>query len=84
MRFEITGTATDIWPVDVVQAALTAAKATAVSKRRAFGWSNQPYVATFAALDQEEADAIAARARAAIPGIESFGSLPGLYPRPYS
>lgn len=84
MRYEITGTATDIWSCEVIQTALNAAKAMAVSKRRAFGMANQPYVATFLAASDEEAKEIAERARALIPGIEERGSLPDLFPHPYS
>ena len=83
-RYEITGTATNIWSCGVVQQALRDAGAMAVSKRRAFGMANQPYVATFCAYDLDEARRIADKAREAIPGIATRGSLPGLYPREYT
>jgi hypothetical protein len=83
MRFEITGTATDIWSTETIQDALRPTKAMAVSKRRANGMSNQPYVATFAAQDQVAADIIVAEARTRIPNIQAFGSLPVLIARPY-
>lgn len=83
-RYEITGTATDIWSCEVVQQALRDAGAIAVSKRRAFGMANQPYVATFCAHDHDEACGVADKAREAILGIETHCSLPGLIPYEYT
>jgi len=83
-RYEITGTATDLWPCAIVQQALRDAGAIAVSKRRAFGMANQRYVATFRALDWNEAQAVAVKARALIPGVEHLGSLPGLFAHEYT
>lgn len=81
MRYEITGTATDIWTVEEVQTALRAVKAMAVSKRRAFGMANQPYVATFLAIDYEEARKVCSEARKLLPRNDA--SLPGLFPSSY-
>ena len=50
-RFEVTGGNGRGATVSQIQAALRAAGAARVRKRRAFGMSNQPYVATFAAAD---------------------------------
>lgn len=79
-RFEITGTSTDVFPLDKVQAALREVGAERVSARRAFGWSNQPHVATFAAPDDASARRICAAARER---LNHPWSLPSLIPHSY-
>lgn len=78
-RFEITGTATDVWTCDEIRTALRVAGAQKVGARRAFGMSNQPRVATFTAADQAEADRLANAARERLPYTSS---LPGLHAFP--
>lgn len=79
-RYEITGTATDVFPVAAVQAALRTAGAKRVNARCAFGWRNQPRVATFAAADDDAARDVCERARET---LNHPSSLPGLHPYPY-
>lgn len=63
-RFEITGTATDVFTLDQIQQALRQAGARKVRSRNAFGWRNQPHVATFEAAHSMQAEAFANDARA--------------------
>lgn len=79
-RFEITGTATDVFPLESVQTALRAVGASRVNARRAFGWSNQPPVATFAATDDASAKRICDAARER---LNHPSSLPALIPHSY-
>ena len=57
-RFEITNSSARSGEVADIVAALKKVKALRVNTRRAFGWSNQPHVATFAAPDIETAKRI--------------------------
>ena len=61
-RFEVTGGNGRGATVEQIRNALTQAGARHVSQRRAFGWSNQPYVATFAALGESDAKVICEKA----------------------
>lgn len=79
-RYEITGCATDVFNLDRVQAALRLVGASRVSARRAFGWGNQPRVATFAAADDHAARDICDRARET---LNHPSSLPALLPHAY-
>lgn len=78
-RYEITGTATDKWTLLEIQDAIKMAGATDVSARRAFGWNNQPHVATFSAASDGDAMAICEKAREYI----GPGTIPILIPYPY-
>lgn len=78
-RFEITGTATDVFTRHQIMTALRESGAPFVRSRRAFGWRNQPRVATFAASNEREAKAICDRARERL----GPGSLPSLIPQAY-
>lgn len=78
-RYEITGRATDVYSVETVQDALRRAGAARVKARNAFGWSNQPQVATFYADDSDKAARIADVAA----GLLSEDSLPSLIPYAY-
>lgn len=66
MRFEITNHAASFIPLDVIKAELRKAGATRVNARRAFGWSNQPRVATFSAIDHDTARRICTAAGSAL------------------
>lgn len=79
-RYEITGTATDVFPLARIQEALRKAGASRVNARCAFGWSNQPRVATFAAADEGEAKRLCDAARAT---LNHPSSLPSLHPHSY-
>ena len=79
-RFEITGCATDVFACSDIQIALRKAGAKRVGKRHAFGWSNQPMVATFTAESEREARKIAECARDL---LGRPGSLPALLPFEY-
>ena len=69
-RYEITGCATDIYSLGEIQDALRQAGAVKVSARKAFGWSNQPHVATFAASSDDQAKRLCDAARKVLgPGI---------------
>lgn len=74
-RFEITGTATDVFSLADIQSALRKSGAINVRARNAFGQSNQPKVATFSAETQNYADKIASDARELLP-LDGF--LPAL------
>lgn len=78
-RFEITGTATDTFTLEQIQAAITAEGAERVNARNAFGWSNQPKVATFAAACEAEAKRICDKARERL----GPGCWPSLHPYAY-
>jgi hypothetical protein len=54
-RYEITNSRADAIPLNTMSAALTLAGGDDVKTRRAFGWSNQPKVCTFAAPDDRAA-----------------------------
>ena len=77
-RYEITGTANERYGVNLIQNVLREVGAKRVNLRRAFGWSNQPRVVTFAAADQAEADRICEAAHAHL-----GGRIPSLLPYPY-
>lgn len=79
-RYEITGTATDVFPLAKVQAALRAVGAKRVNARCAYGWSNQPRVATFAAPDDASAKRLCEAARER---LDHPSSLPALRPFAY-
>lgn len=79
-RYEITGTATDVFSLETVQGALRKVGAARVSARCAFGWSNQPRVATFAAPDDDAARDLCQRARDT---LNHPSSLPSLHPTAY-
>ncbi len=74
-RYEITGCATDVFSLAEIQEALRKAGAKNVRSRYAFGWSNQPHVATFSATNQSSADKICEAARKL---FLRRGSLPAL------
>lgn len=74
-RYEITGTATDVFTLEQIQGALSKVLARKINRRRAFGWSNQPHVATFEAANQQEADTVARQARKELPDPNSFPAL---------
>lgn len=78
-RYEITGCATDVFSLADIQTALRAVGAKRVNRRHAFGWSNQPHVATFAAAAETEARRLADAAREQL----RPGSLPALLPYRY-
>ncbi len=78
-RYEITGSATDHFTLKQIQTALIDAGAVRVKARNAFGWANQPKVATFAAATSDEASRITDAARALL----GPGSLPVLLPYRY-
>ncbi|MEO5867227.1 MAG: hypothetical protein ABIS14_12715 [Sphingomonas sp.] len=80
-RYEITGTATDVFSLAAIQNALRTAGARRIGRRHAFGWSNQPPVATFAADSEAEAKRVCDAARALLPNPES--GLPALLPFEY-
>lgn len=73
-RFEVTGTANDVFTLANIQKALKAAGASRVRSRNAFGWANQPQVATFAAESEAAAKKITDVAR----GLLGSGTLPAL------
>jgi len=77
MRFEITGCAAGYWTCAEIQLALKLAGATGINRRRAFGWRNQPHVATFAAADDSEAKQICEAARKLI-SSRPFPAAPSL------
>ena len=79
VRFEITGCATDVFTLAAIQSAIKAAGAKRVRARKAFGWRNQPAVATFAADNGRQAKSICEAARLHL----GAGSLPALLPRQY-
>lgn len=79
MRYEITGTATDLYSLETIQTALKKVGACRVRARCAFGWSNQPRVATFFAKDDATARKFADAARATVDGR----SLPSFIPHSY-
>ena len=79
MRFEITGCATDVFSLADIQNALRESGAIRVSSRHAFGWRNQPQVATFAAVNENAAKIICDAARKRL----RYGSLPALIPTQY-
>jgi len=74
-RFEVTGCAADYWPLPAMQEALKKAGARDVRSRHAFGWSNQPRVATFAADCEADARIVCDRARSII-SREPFPAAP--------
>ena len=57
-RYEITGTITDSFTLTEITAALVSAGAKRINARNAFGWSNQPKVATFWAESEFAAKSI--------------------------
>lgn len=57
-RYEITNSAASCAKIEDICKALKAAGATRVRTRHAFGFSNQPRVATFAAVDRDAAGKI--------------------------
>ena len=61
-RFEITNSAAQSGDVADIVAALKKVKALRVRTRKAFGYSNQPHVATFAAPDLDTAKRICEKA----------------------
>ena len=79
MRYEITGCATDVFPLEDIQNALRSVGARNVRHRNAYGWWNQPSVATFRADSDAEAERIADAARATL----RPGTLPVLLPYSY-
>ena len=79
-RFEVTGTATDVYTLSEIMEALKTVGARNINRRNAFGWRNQPHVATFEADDEQEADFLCTKAREAL----GPGSLPALLPHIYS
>lgn len=81
-RYEITGTATDVFSLAEITQAITTAGAKRVNQRHAFGWGNQPLVATFRAEDGQEAKRICDAARATM--RPDLGSLPSLLPWKYA
>ncbi len=78
-RYEVTGTATDVYTCAQVRRALVRSGAKTVRARRAFGWMNQPLVATFYADDASEAQRLCDAARADL----GPGNLPALLPTAY-
>ena len=76
---EAIGCATDVFALVDIQEALRRAGAKNVRARRAFGWSNQPRVATYSAESESAARRIADRARETL----RPGSLPALIPYRY-
>ncbi len=79
-RYEITGCATDVFTLAEIQQALRDVGAERVNARYAFGWRNQPRVATFAADNLAMAKFIADNAR----NLLRPGSLPSLLPTEYA
>lgn len=79
-RFEITGRANDVFNLSDIQDALRKSGAINVRSRYAFGWSNQPHVATFSANDLRQARTICDNARAL---LVSDGDFPSLIPYAY-
>ena len=79
-RYEITGCATDVFALTAIQGALRKVGAVRVSARCAFGWSNQPRVATFSAADDRAARDVCEQARAT---LNHPSSLPSLLPHAY-
>lgn len=79
-RFEITGRANDVFPLADIQNALRKSGAINVRSRCAFGWSNQPHVATFSANDLRQARTICDDARAL---LAPDGGVPSLIPYAY-
>lgn len=72
-RFEITGGNGRGATLEQISAGIKAAGGERIDTRRAFGWSNQPEVCTFAARDQFAADAICKKACGVIwPGDSSI------------
>lgn len=57
-RFEITGGNGRDASLEQIRDAIRQAGGKRVSRRRAYGWSNQPEVITFAATDEQAAKAI--------------------------
>lgn len=71
-RFEITGGNWHGADLPSIRDAIRAAGGIRVSERRAYGWSNQPKVCTFAAMDYPSAVKICKRAAAILwPGDQS-------------
>lgn len=82
MRFDIPYS--DVFPLNVIKSALVYAEAKNVRQRRAFGWRNQPHVATFEAANDETARAVADKATdIAKAMIGRTASLPVLRPFAY-
>ena len=82
-RFEITGRNGRNASLDQIRDAIAQAGGKRVSRRRAYGWSNQPEAITFAAVDVAQADSICKRAADALwPGDGSC--MATLLASPYS
>ena len=58
MRFEVTCSNASNYKLADIQAALSASGALRVNARNAYGWRNQPKVATFAAVSEDAAKTI--------------------------
>lgn len=74
-RFEITGRANDVFELADIQDALRKSGAINVRSRPAFGWPNQPHVATFSAETWRQARTICDNVRALLPRDGDFPSL---------
>lgn len=76
-QYEITGCSTDHWTVEQIKDALSRSGAKDVGERCAFGWDNQPLVATFYAKSHTEADTLCDAARELLTDVP-FPRLPSL------
>lgn len=79
-RYEIAGCATEVFKLSDIQTALRKSGARNVRSRCAYGWPNQPHVATFSAADDKDASRIADLAR---DKMNRPGSLPAFIAHPY-
>lgn len=79
-RYEITGGICDSFTLADISAALSKAGALRINARCAFGWSNQPRVATFWSESEAAADIIADSADSY---LAKRGSLPCIIARLY-
>lgn len=79
-RYEITGTANDVYNVCCIRNAMEKAGAIRINMRRAFGMRNQPKVVTFFAESEKDARLVCDKARAYL----DDKTLPALLPFEYT